>query len=578
MRASTRQVWTCCTVLLLAGLLLGSCSGRSKVSAAAGDAWSSLLQEWIESDLAANPTGAAYQGRHEFDGLFPDWSAAGLQAEIERLQHWRARVQAVDADQLPQAEQFQRQQLLALIEGELFWRDSARWPQRNPSWYYIDPSTYLTRPYADLNIRMQAYTRWASNLPRAAAQIKANLQGPLPRSFIDIGLHSFGPLGEFLLQDVTQVFAGAGDAAQQSQFNEKNLAAAAAPADLQQHLLGLRATQTEDFAMGAELFSAMLLATELVDTPLAQLEAVGRADLARNRTALAGACKTYAPGKTIAQCVAKMNSAKPDGGDVIAYAKEQVRDLKRFVQQHNIVSIPAGSHAKVMQSPPYNAQNSAYIKIPGPFEKDMPSFYNVTAPDASWPREKQLAYIPGKADLLFTSVHEVWPGHFLQYLHARNAPSMFSRLYVGYAFSEGWAHYAEELVWEYGLGAGDPETHIGQLINATLRNVRLLSAIGLHTQRMTLAESRRMFIEEGYQDEGNAEQQAARGAYDPAYLNYTMGKLMIRRLRADWCGARTGAEAKGCWREFHDAFLSYGGPPIPLVRAAMMGGPVSAMF
>jgi uncharacterized protein (DUF885 family) len=202
----------------------------------------------------------------------------------------------------------------------------------------------------------------------------------------------------------------------------------------------------------------------------------------------------------------------------------------------------------------------------------------VTAPDPSWPAAKQRGYILGRADLLFTSVHEVWPGHFLQFLHSRSAPSMFSRLYVGYAFAEGWAHYAEEMMWEEGLGEGNPEYHIGQLTNATLRDVRLLSAIGLHTKGMTLAESRRLFIEEGHQDEGNAEQQAARGAYDPAYLNYTMGKLLIRRLRSDWCGQRKGADDKACWHDFHDEFLSYGGPPIPLLRAAMMGGPVQSVF
>ena len=91
------------------------------------------------------------------------------------------------------------------------------------------------------------------------------------------------------------------------------------------------------------------------------------------------------------------------------------------------------------------------------------------------------------------------PGHFLQFLHSNRSQSMLGKLYVGYAFAEGWAHYAEELMWEEGLGNGDPETHIGQLTNATWRDVRFLSAIGLHTKGMTLAESRRMFIEDAYQ-------------------------------------------------------------------------------
>jgi uncharacterized protein (DUF885 family) len=124
------------------------------------------------------------------------------------------------------------------------------------------------------------------------------------------------------------------------------------------------------------------------------------------------------------------------------------------------------------------------------------------------------------------------------------------------------------MMWEAGLGNGDPETHIGQLLNALLRDVRFISAIGLHTKGMTVEESERMFRELAYQDPGNAEQQARRGTYDPGYLNYTMGKLMIMKLREDWTRTRGGREA---WKEFHDKFLAYGGPPIPLVRRAMLG-------
>ena len=107
-----------------------------------------------------------------------------------------------------------------------------------------------------------------------------------------------------------------------------------------------------------------------------------------------------------------------------------------------------------------------------------------------------------------------------------------------------------------------------KLQEALLRNVRFISAIGLHTKGMTVEESKKMFVEQGLQDEGNAEQQANRGTFDAAYLNYTMGKLMIRKLREDWTASRGGRNA---WKQFHDQFLTYGGPPIPLVRKAMLG-------
>ena len=167
------------------------------------------------------------------------------------------------------------------------------------------------------------------------------------------------------------------------------------------------------------------------------------------------------------------------------------------------------------------------------------------------------------------------PGHFLQFLHANRSKSLFGRVFVGYAFAEGWAHYTEEMMWDAGLRDGDLATHIGQLSNALLRDCRFLSAIGMHARSMSQEQSLRMFREQCYQDEGNSKQQSARGTYDPAYLNYTLGKLMIRKLRDDWTASRGGRSA---WKAFHDAFLNYGGPPIPLVRQQMMGGTARAAF
>jgi uncharacterized protein (DUF885 family) len=145
---------------------------------------------------------------------------------------------------------------------------------------------------------------------------------------------------------------------------------------------------------------------------------------------------------------------------------------------------------------------------------------------------------------------------------------------VGYAFAEGWAHYCEEMMADQGLAGGDPALRIAQIRDALLRDVRLLSSIGLHTHGMSVADSEKMFREQAFQDAGNARQQSTRGTYDPGYLNYTLGKLMIKKLRADWLAKKNlpaGSDEKAQWRAFHDQFLSYGGPPVPLVRREMLG-------
>ena len=533
-------------------------------------AWGGFRDGFIEQLFALDPYFAVYQGRHDYDGKLPDWSDAGVKAQADFLTRSIAAARAYQDRALSPEERFERDYLIAVARGRLFWLTDADQPHHNPAYYInngLDPNVYVARPYADAATRMRAFIAFARNVPRAAAQIRANLKMPLPVSFIDFGKAGFQGLADYYVGDARTAFASVKDPALQAQFDEAAGAASRSMADLAGYLESGRAQATVDFPLGGARFARMLDATEMVTTPVAQLEAIGRADLRRNQQALKSACAAFAPREPIAACVDKMGAHKPKDG-VLAAARTQLALLKTFVAKHDIVSIPGTEQAEVAESPPYNRQNLAYIDIPGPYEKGLPSVYYIAPPDPSWTKAVQDGYIPGEKDLLFTSVHEVWPGHFLNFLHSNRSRFTFGKVFVGYAFAEGWAHYAEEMMWEAGLGRGDPETHIGQLSNALLRDCRLLSAIGMHTGGMTQEESRRMFVEQCYQDEGNARQQAARGTYDPAYLNYTMGKLMIRRLRADWTATRGGRRA---WKAFHDQFLSYGGPPIPLVRRQMMG-------
>jgi len=532
--------------------------------------WDAYVNEFLNNYFTAHPDAGVLAGRHEFDGKLPDWTDEGIKREIARLHSERDRAMKFDAASLDERQRFERDYLVAQIDKDLFWIESADWPHRNPYFYAdaIDPDVYVSREYAPLDTRLRAYTAYAKAVPAAIQQIRANLRLPLPRSYVKIGRTSIGGLADFYAKDVPAVFASVNDQNLQTDFRAANDGAIKAVKDFDAWLASQEATATDSFALGAEKFGEMLKATERVDVPLNQLEEIGRKDMDRNLAALRDACNAYAQGQTIQQCIAKAQAQKPSGS-VVDAARQQLTDLKTFITDKNLVTIPGTEEAKVGEAPPYKRWNFAYINIPGPYEKGLPSTYYISPPDPSWSKEKRDEYVPGKGSLLFTSAHEVWPGHFLQFLHANRSPSKFGQVFVGYAFAEGWAHYTEEMMYDAGLGAGDPETHIGQLLEALLRNVRFLSAIGMHTKGMTIADSERMFEEEGYQDAGTAQQQAARGTFDPAYLNYTMGKLMIKKLREDWTASRGGRNA---WKDFHDQFLKYGGPPIPLVRNAMLGG------
>ena len=568
-------------VALLTCVWLAACSRQpAGAPTSAVESWASVRDALVEDYLKAHPVFAVVAGRHEYDGRLPDWSAAGIAAEVRRLHAARDRATTFAESALADAERFERDYFVSRIDRDLFWLETAEAPFVNPAWYLdwivdnLDPAPYLTRNYAPLETRMRAYTTYARAIPVAAGQIRANLRMPLARPLLERGVSAFRGFADFYDADVPGIFAGVKDAPLQKELADANAGAVKAMRDLAAWLESQRASATASYALGAEKFARMLAATEGVTTPLAELEAAGRADLARNQKAMGEACARYAPGAAVVTCIAKMNANKAQGG-VVQGARAQLVALKTFVQDAGVATIPGTEEALVNEAPPYNRANAAYIDIPGPYEKGLPATYYIAPPDPSWSAAEQRDYLPGQADLLFTSVHEVWPGHFLQFLHSNRNPSLVGRLFVGYAFAEGWAHYAEEMMWEMGLGGGSPETHIGQLTNALLRNVRYLSAIGLHTKGMTVEASERMFREQAFTDIGTARQQAARGTYDPAYLNYTMGKLMILKLRDDWSASRGGRQA---WRQFHDQFLTYGGPPIPMVRRQMMGSAGGSLF
>ena len=287
----------------------------------------------------------------------------------------------------------------------------------------------------------------------------------------------------------------------------------------------------------------MLKMTEQVDIPLGRLEAIGQRDLDRNLAALDEACKKFAPGKTPAECIALVEAHKADDADPVAAARKQLSGLRKFLIDNNVVTVPGTEEAEVRQAPAYKAWNFAFINIPGPYEKNLPSIYYISPADPTWTKAKQDAYIPGRAGLLFTCAHEVYPGHFVQFLHAHRVPSEIGHSSSATASPKAGPTTAKKWSTKKASATMTPNTTSPKSTKRLLRNVRFISAIGLHTHGMTVEESKRIFIEKAFQDEGNAEQQALRGTFDPAYLNYTLGKLMIRKLRDDWCAARGGKKA-----------------------------------
>jgi hypothetical protein len=542
---------------------------RDPGAAAPGKSWPEFVDAFIEARMKSDPYFAVQAGRHEFDGQMPQWGRAALDADVEQTRRHLAELRQYDPAKLNDRRRLEREYLEWVMRRQIFWDVTAEQPFRNPAWYLdrLDPSMYLEREYAPLPKRLEGYLGYARAVPALARNIRENLRAPMPKAFIERGAAGFSGYATFFRKEMPALFADLGDEKLEADLTAATAAAAQAMEELAAWIESQRASGTDDFALGSAKFSEMLRETELIDLPLEELELAGRKDLERNLAALGEACAVYAPKAPLAACVSKMRADKPSGGSVEG-ARAQLTQLRQFVIDRKIVTIPNEEQALVAESPPYNRGNFAYISTPGPYENPaVKATYYVAPPDPRWTAAERNAYLPGKAYLIFISAHEVWPGHYLQGQFANANPSRVAALWWNYSFGEGWAHYAEEMMFDEGLGKGDPAIRVGMLVNALMRDVRFLSAICLHSGCMTLEESETMFREQAFIDAGNARQQALRGTYDPGYLAYTLGKLMIRKLRADWLAANPGASLQ----QFHDKFLSYGVPPVPLVREQMLG-------
>ena len=573
MKTGFSRVGWIVAVIGAAGILAGCESEvqeRDSVEASSAPAWESFTDEFIERHFEAAPTAGVWAGRHEYDGMLPEVTAEAFERRRALLRGYAARAQEeFPADSLSDSENLERENLIAAIDGMLFGVEVARYHRHNPAWYAgtISPSVYVSRDYASPGVRLAALTEYLENLPAYLRQMRTTLEPPFPRPFVRSALVRFEGLATHLGDEVPLLFAGVEDEAVQAAFAEAQGPAVTALREVVSWLEQRLEDSTGDFALGEERYRELLWRRYRIDLDWKTLKEVAQADLERNLELLRDTCHAFDPEIAIADCAARVREDKPPQG-AVARANEQLPELKAFLVQADLVGIPSDEVAFVAEAPAYRRTNSAYIEIPGPYEQGLPAIYYIAGPDPEWPPEVQRQYVPGEADLLNTSVHEVWPGHFLHSLYYKRSANRVGKVLRNGMLNEGWAHYAEELMQEAGLGEGRPLVRVGQILDALMRDVRYLSSIGLHVEGMSVETSRQMFAELAHLDPGNAEQQAIRGTYDPGYFAYTVGKLIIRKMREDWTATRGGRSA---WRAFHETLLYHGSAPLPVLREAMMG-------
>lgn len=528
--------------------------------------WDSYVNEFVESYFKQNPDWAVLNGRHDYDGQISDYSDKGIKERVKWFKKQKELTDGYDNEVLTKEQILEKKNLLRVIDENIFFMETLRQPYYNSEYYYwqLAPSSYLEKNYAPLDQRKKSYIKYLKSMKIAVEQIQNNFMNEpnISRYHLEIAKKEFGGFADFMKNDAPKGFAEVKDEKLWDEFNKATNETVDKLKGFVEWLITQIPGASENFAMGAEKFSQMLYATDRLNIPLKELTKMAEDDLNRNLSEIKTACQKIYPGKSVKECINTLLAQKKDY-DPVTKANEQLPILKKFLEENNIVAIPDYKKLAVVKAPPFMTFSVAAMISPSAFDKELEGVYYVSNPN--WPKKLHLSLFNEKASF-FISIHEALPGHFLRSIYSYSCKSLIAKIFYNYTSSEGWAHYTEEMMYDEGFGNYKPEYEIPMRMEALMRNVRFLAALKMHTQRMTVGQAEEFFKNYAFLSPEEAKQEALRGTYDPQYYGYTLGKLLVKKLKNDWMSKNKSSDLK----DFHTKFLSYGVIPIPLIEKSMI--------
>jgi uncharacterized protein (DUF885 family) len=535
-----------------------------------------LVDEYFDFNFRFHPSQATAAGFHQYDGKLEDYSRSAVNAEIDGLNKLLVKVNAFQKSQLSSDAMGDYEVLQSTIESSLLELQNIQLWRKDPDVYSsgVTSSIFLImkRNFAPQEQRLVSVIARERQIPAALEAARQNLSNP-PKVFTEIALEQLPGMIEFFRKDVPAAFSEVKDPRLLAEFKASNAAAIEALKDYQTFLQkDLLPVSNGDFRIGAENYRKKLLYDEMVEIPLDRLLDIGYADLRHNQQRLKEVAAQIDPKHTPHEVLTELEKDHPAPDQLLQTFRDILGSLRQFIEQKKIVTIPSLVLPIVEETPPFErALSTASMDTPGAYEsKATEAMFNVTLPQPDWKPERTEQWMEGfnRGTIVSTATHEVYPGHYTQFLWIQKAPSKTRKLLFSSSNAEGWAHYCEQMLQDEGYSNGDPKLRMGQLQDALLRDARFIAGIEMHTGKMTIEQAKEFFIKEGYQVPPVAEAEAKRGTSDPTYLVYTLGKLQILKLREDY---RKLKGDKFTLLEFHDRFMQQGGVPLKIIRKAMLG-------
>ena len=539
-------------------------------------AFDHLVDEFFDFYFRFNPTAATQAGFHQYDSRLEDYSRSAIEAQISGLQGFLTRFGAIQSSDLSEESRGDLQVLSSTIHSDLLELQTVQMWRRDPDVYPsgVSYSVFLImrRNFAPPEQRLVSLIAREREIPKALDAARQNLTNP-PRVYTEVALQQLPDTIKFFQEDVPQAFQAVKDAKLLDEFKSSNDATVQALTKYQKFLRNnLLPASKGDFRLGSDTFREKLLYDEMLDIPLGHLLEIGYADLRRNQQQLKEVAAQIDPHRTTAEILVDLRKDHPPADQLLQTFRDTLGGLRQFIEEKKIITLPSTQPPIVEETPPFaRALTTASMDTPGAYEtKAKEAMFNVTLPDPKWKPEKTEEWMQSfnRGTIVSTAIHEVYPGHYTQFLWIQSAPSKTRKLLYNNSNAEGWAHYTEQMMLDEGYGNHDLKLRLGQLLDALLRDARFIVGIEMHTGTMTLDQAQKFFVTEGYQVPPVAEEEAKRGTSDPTYLYYTLGKLQILKLREDYRKLR-GSEFN--LQEFHDRFMRQGSVPMKIIRKSMLG-------
>jgi uncharacterized protein (DUF885 family) len=568
-------------------LCLNGCGRKSPEPEATSPAaivpFREFVDDYFRGYFSFYPSEGTAAGFHEYDTQLEDFSAVRMRSRSAELRRQLGVLEGVRKQKLPAEDEIDAAILDGKIRAELLDIDTIRWWRRNGIPYVTvagqSVDLIMKRSFAPPAERLKLVTARLQGIEKLLGAMRDNVTDP-PRELTELAQRVCAGSVGFFRDTVGQwakEAAGSNDAllTEFQSSNRKVVTAFEVTANFlatDQLILS-----TGSYSIGTDAFLKKLKYEEMIDVPIDRLLAIGEAQLEKDYKAFVDTARRIKPGVAPGEVMRSLSNEHPTEEQLLDYAKATVEDIRKFVIAKKIIAIPSNVLPTIMETPPY-ARSGAFASMdtPGAYEETAKeAFYYVTPPEKDWTRAHKDEHLRlfNKPVMDIITIHEAYPGHYTQFLYAKEFPSKTRKVLLTRSNAEGWAHYAEEMMIEEGFGGRDPKIRLAQLSEALLRDCRYIAGIKLHTEDATVEQATRIFVERGFQEPANAYEEARRGAYDPTYLYYTAGKLQIYKLREDYKRAQGSAYSL---EKFHTEFIKQGSIPIKLMRRILLKDDQSA--